>query len=114
MPTLIAGPTNRQATSRGPDGGGDAVLRGLQSAYARARLEEAIRAIAEDALDPGRADNPPWSDDPRFELDLRALIVEIAESANDELAERLSDLLDGAPPSLVARLASAPRFHDLS
>ena len=88
--------------------------RGLQAAYARARLEEAIRAIAEDALDPGRADNPPWSDDARFEHDLRAVIVEIAESANDQLAERLIDLLDGAPPRLVARLASAPRFHDLS
>lgn len=114
MPTLIAGPTDRQATSRRRSGDRNVVVRGLQAAYARARLEEAIRAIAEDALDPGRADSPPWSDDARFERDLRAVIVEIAELANDELAERLIDLLDGAQPTLVARLASAPRFHDLS
>lgn len=112
MPTLAGRPTNREVMRGG--GETDAVARGLRAAYARSRLEEAIRAIAEDALDPGQTDNPSWSDDARFEDDLRTVVREIAELANDELAERLTDLLDIAPPRLVARLASAPRFPDLS
>jgi hypothetical protein len=112
MPTLAGGPTNRAAMRGG--GEADAVTRGLRAAYARSRLEEAIRAIAEDALDPGQIDSPSLSDDARFEDDLLTVVREIAELANDELAGRLTDLLDAAPPRLVARLASAPRFPDPS
>ena len=111
MPMLAGGPPYRAATIH--TGEGTAVARGLDAAFARARLEDVIRAIAEDALDPGHTDSPTWRDDAVFEGDLRAIALEIAESANDQLIERLTDLLDGAPPRLVARLTAGPRFLDL-
>lgn len=93
---------------------GREVTRSLQSAYARERIEEVIRAVAEDALIPCRVDVLPWHDEALFEDDLREAIREIADAANGLLAERLTNLLESAPPGLVGRLASAPRFSDLS
>jgi hypothetical protein len=90
------------------------VIRGLEAAYARQRIEEVIRAVAEDALIPCRVDVPPWHDEAQFKDDLRDAVVEIAETANALLAERLSDLLDSAPPALAGRLAAAPRHADLA
>jgi len=89
------------------------VRRNLQAAYARDRIEEVIRAVVEDALSPSRVDVLPWHDEIRFGDDLQRAIHEIADSTNRELAERLADLLESAPPALAGRLAAAPRFSDL-
>ena len=111
MPTLVRQSSSR-ATIINPAGDAAVVLRGLQGAYARERLEEVIRAIAEDALMPYPADVLPWHDEARFGDDLREAVQEITEAANDLLTERLTDLLESAPPRLVGRLTSAPRFSD--
>jgi hypothetical protein len=89
------------------------VTRSLHAAYARERIEEVIRAVIEDALSPSRLDVLPWHDEIRFEGDLDRAIREIADETNRELAARLTDLLETAPPSLAGRLAAAPRFSDL-
>jgi hypothetical protein len=90
------------------------VIRGLDAAYARQRIEEVIRAVAEDALVPCRVDVLPWHDEAHFEDDLHDAVVEIAATANALLAERLSDLMESAPPALAGRLAAAPRLADLA
>jgi hypothetical protein len=89
------------------------VERNLHAAYSRERIEEVIRAVVEDALSPSRIDVLPWHDEIVFGDDLQRAIHEIAETANRQLAERLADLLDTAPPALAGRLAAAPRFSDL-
>ena len=111
MPTLV-----RQSSSRATiiNSAGDAatVVRALHGAYAQERLEEVIRAIAEDALMPYPADVLPWHDEARFEDDLREAVRDISDATNGLLTERLTDLLESAPPRLVGRLASTPRFSD--
>lgn len=88
------------------------MARGLQAAFAVERIEEVLHAVAEDALSPSRVEVLPWHDEAIFEADLRQAIREITEAANDLLAERLTDLLETAPPTLAGRLAAAPRFSD--
>jgi hypothetical protein len=111
MPTLVRQPSST-ATMVMPAGDAGAVVRGLNGAYARERLEEVIRAIAEDALSPTPVDILPWHDEARFEDDLREAVREITDTTNGLLTERLTDLLESAPPRLVVRLASTPRFSD--
>ena len=110
MPTLVRQSSSISTMMHTPTDA--AVIRGLNGAYARERLEEVIRAIAEDALNPYPADILPWHDEARFEDDFREAVLEITEAANGLLTERLTDLLESAPPRLVGRLASAPRFSD--
>ena len=111
MPTVI---TRSSVTAvRISAGESSEVTRSLQAAYARQRIEEVIRAVVEDALSPSRIDVLPWHDEIRFEDDLTRAIQEIADGANRQLAERLTDLLETAPPGLAGRLAAAPRFSDL-
>ena len=88
------------------------VARGLDAAYARQRLEEVIRGIAEDALSPSDTDLLPWREESLFEADLRAAVAEVAEATTVLLVGRLTDVMDAAPPRLVGRLAAAPRFSD--
>lgn len=88
------------------------MARGLRAAYARERLEEVIRAIAEDALSPNHSDLLPWRDDVLFEADLRAAVTEVTEATTVLLVRRLTDVMDSAPPTLVGRLATGPRFTD--
>jgi len=110
MPTM----TTRSVTAvRISVGEAPQITRGLHAAYARERIEEVIRAVVEDALMPCPADVVPWHDEVRFGDDLQRAIHEIAEMTNDRLAERLTDLLESAPPVLAGRLAAAPRFSDL-
>ncbi len=90
------------------------VARGLHAAYARERLEEVIRAIVEDALSPSQTDLLPWRDETLFEDELGAAVRDITDATNVLLVARLTDLLDTAPPTLVGRLAAAPRFSDLA
>ncbi len=94
-------------------GEGSEVRRSLQAAYSRERIEEVIRAVVEDALSPSRVDVLPWHDEAHFERDLHLVIQEIADTADHQLAERLTDLLESAPPKIAGRLAAAPRFSDL-
>ena len=111
MPTVM---TRSSATTvRISAGEASEVTRNLHAAYSRERIEEVIRAVVEDALSPSRIDVLPWHDEIRFGDDLQRAIHEIAETANGQLAERLADLLDSAPPALAGRLAAAPRFSDL-
>jgi hypothetical protein len=111
MPTVI---TRSSATAiRISAGDPSEVRRNLQAAYARDRIAEVIRAVVEDALSPSRVDVLPWHDEVRFGRDLHLVIEEIADTADRQLAERLTDLLDSAPPALAGRLAAAPRFSDL-
>ena len=111
MPTVI---TRSSLTAvRISAGEASEVKRSLHAAYARERIEEVIRAVVEDALSPSRIDILPWHDEIRFEDDLNRAIQEIADGANRQLAERLTDLLETAPPALAGRLAAAPRFSDL-
>jgi hypothetical protein len=106
MPALADRPSN--ATTVGTD----PVARGLRAAYARERLEEVIRAIAEDALSPSHRDSLPWRDETLFEADLRAAVADVTDATTILLVRRLTDVLDSAPPTLVGRLAAAPRFSD--
>ena len=111
MPTVI---TRSSATAvRISAGEASEVTRSLHAAYARERIEEVIRAVVEDALSPSRIDVLPWHDEIRFGDDLQRAIHEIAETADRQLAGRLADLLESAPPALAGRLAAAPRFSDL-
>jgi hypothetical protein len=111
MPTVV-GQSSRAGvlTAVGP---GSPLTRELDAVYARDRIEEVIRAVVEDALSPG-LDVLPWRDEVRFETDLREAIREITETTDRLLAERLTSLLEKASPALVGRIASAPRFSDLS
>ena len=90
----------------------DPVARGLRAAYARERLEDVIRAIAEDALSPSQSDLLPWRDETLFEADLRAAVADVTDATTILLVRRLTDVMDSAPPKLVGRLAAAPRFSD--
>ncbi len=75
---------------------------------------KSIRAVVEDALSPSRIDVLPWHDEIRFEDDLHAGDPgDRRRGQTDQLAERLTDLLETAPPALAGRLAAAPRFSDL-
>jgi hypothetical protein len=110
MPTVVT----RSATAvRISVGEAPEVTRSLHAAYARERIEEVIRAVVEDALMPCPGDVLPWHDEIRFGDDLQQAIKEIAETTNGLVAERLTDLLESAPPVLAGRLAAAPRFSDL-
>jgi hypothetical protein len=80
--------------------------------YARERLEDAIRAVAEDVMNPDRPDVFPWHADAAFDDDLDRVVRDIAASANLLLAERLEDLLASAPPSVVGRMSSGPRLPE--
>jgi hypothetical protein len=91
---------------------GRPVTRILEAAYARERLEDVIRAVAEDALNPGRDDRLPWRDEAAFGDDLDRAINDIAAAANLLLAERLTDLIESAPPRVAGRLASVPRWPE--
>ncbi|HEV8403456.1 MAG TPA: hypothetical protein VGQ31_10525 [Candidatus Limnocylindrales bacterium] len=86
--------------------------RALHAAYARERLAEVIRAIAEDALSPSATDALPWRDEAVFDTDLQRAVDEITEATTILLTEALSDLLETAPPRLIGRLASTTRFAD--
>jgi hypothetical protein len=111
MPTVI---TRSSVTAvRISAGEASEVRRSLHAAYSRERIEEVIRAVVEDALSPSRVDVLPWHDQVPFERDLHCVIQEIADTADRQLAERLTDLLESAPPTLAGRLAAAPRFSDL-
>ena len=110
MPTLV-GPSQATATHDAPIDA-RAVTRLLVAVYARERVEEAIRAIAEDALSPGRPDLLSWHDEAGFDDDLGKAVRDIAASANLMLAERLEGLLASAPPSVVGRMTSAPRWPE--
>jgi hypothetical protein len=90
------------------------VTRSLDAAYARARIEEVVRAVAEDALGPVEVDVVPWRDETPFENDLREAVREIADTANGLLAQRLAILLETDPPGLAGRLASTRSFSELS
>jgi hypothetical protein len=110
MPTLVShssGSGFRIAPSDGRP-----VSRILEAAYARERLEDVIRAVAEDALNPGRDDSLPWRDEAAFGDDLDRAINDIAAAANLLLAERLTDLIESAPPRVAGRLASVPRWPE--
>ena len=110
MPTLVShssGSALRIAPSDGRP-----VTRILEAAYARERLEDVIRAVAEDALNPGRDDRLPWRDEAAFGDDLDRAINDIAAAANLLLAERLTDLIESAPPRVAGRLASVPRWPE--
>ena len=110
MPTVVV--QSSAMRTRVVVGDGRPVIRRLDEAYALQRLEEVIRAVAEDALNPYLSDELPWHDDVLFQDDLGKAVRAIAETANGLLAERLADLLDSAPPQLAGRLASAPRWSD--
>ena len=110
MPTLV-GPTQGTGTQVAPSDVRP-VTRILEAAFARARLEEVVRAVAEDALNPSRSDVLPWHDEAQFEDDLDRAIREIAAAADVLLAARLADLIASAPPRVAGRLASVPRWHE--
>jgi len=110
MPTLVS-PTRGMGSQVAPSEVRP-VARILEMAYARERLEDAVRAVAEDALNPGRSDVLPWHDEAQFEDALDRAIREIAAAANLLLAARLGDLIESAPPRLVGRLASVPRWPE--
>lgn len=112
MATLVERTPSAEAPI--PAGDGRRLTRSLHAAYARERIEEVVRAVAEDALSPGRVDLVPWHDEVRFEDDLHEAVREIADAANGLLAERLASLLESAPPRLAGRLASSKGFSDLS
>jgi len=109
MPTLV-GPTRGTGAQAASEI--RSVTRILEAAYARQRLEEVVRAVAEDALNPSRSDVLPWHDEAQFEDDLDRAVREIAAAANVLLATRLADLIESAPPRLAGRLASVPRWHE--
>ena len=61
---------------------------------------------------PYRPDVLPWHDEADFDAELDRAVRDIAATANLLLAERLTDLLATAPPSVVGRLASVPRWRE--
>jgi hypothetical protein len=112
MPTYagqVSGTAVRFPVDRRP-----AVVRDLHAAYAHERIEEVIRAVAEDALSPGLDGAPPWHDELGFTDELLTAIQEITDTADRLLAQRLTDLLATAPPDLVGRLGTASRLSDPS
>jgi hypothetical protein len=111
MPALVGQSSSRATTTSAV--GSLAVSRGLYAAYARERVAEVIRAIAEDALNPNPIGVPPWRDELGFDADLRRAVDEITEATTVLLTGALSDLLETASPRLIGRLASTTtRFAD--
>ena len=110
MPTLV-GPSPGKGV-RVETTGSVAISRMLVTVYARERLEDAIRAVAEDALSPSRPDGLPWHADSGFDDELGAAVREIAASANLQLVEHLEALLEIAPPSVRGRMTSVPRWPE--
>jgi hypothetical protein len=110
MPTVVGRLSSRVTSTPAIDI--KAVPRALYAAYARERLAEVIRAIAEDALSPNPTDVLPWRDEPGFDADLRRAVDEITESTTVLLTSALSDLLETASPRLVGRLVATTRFTD--
>ncbi len=110
MPTLT-GPSS-ELGARGTYDEVRAVTRILAAAYARERIEDAVRAVAEDALNPGRSDALPWRDEAAFDAELDAVVREIAAATTVLLTSRLTSLLETAPPRVVERLAAAQRWQD--
>lgn len=110
MPALVGQSSGRVTMTPAIDL--QSVPRALHAAYARERVAEVIRAIAEDALSPNLTDELPWRHEAAFDADLRRAVDEITESTTMLLAAALSDLLETAPPRLVVRLASTSRFAD--
>ena len=105
MPTLTGRPSG--AGTQSPAADRQRVSRSLHAAYSRERLEEVIRAVAEDALNPSRVDVAPWHDETPFEDQLRDAVREIAHTADGMLTQRLTSLVETAPPRVAGRLASA-------
>jgi hypothetical protein len=83
----------------------------LVTVYARERIEDAIRAVAEDAISPSRPDLP-WHAESGFDDALAAAVRDIAASTNVLLIERLEALLETAPPSVRGRMSSVPRWPE--
>ncbi len=110
MPTLTIHSAGARASIPASDA--RAIERNLQSAYARQRIEEIVRAILEDALCPAGTDVPPWHGDALFEAELVSAVTDIGGQTTDLVAEHLAILLETAPPRLAMRLAAAPRFVD--
>jgi len=88
------------------------ISRLLVAVYARERLEDAIRAVVEDAISPHRPDGQPWRAEAGFDDELGAAVREIAASTNLLLVERLEALLEIAPPSVRGRMSSVPRWPE--
>lgn len=88
------------------------VSRMLVTVYARERLEDAIRAVAEDAIGHDGPEGLPWHADTGFDDQLGIAIREIAAAANLQLIERLELLLETAPPSVRGRMSSVPRWPE--
>lgn len=112
MATLVE--RNPASEAQSPAADDRHLTRSLHAAYARERIEEVVRAIAEDALNPSTVEFVPWHDEGHFEDELHEAVREIADTANGLLAARLATLLESAPPRLAVRLASAKGFPDLS
>jgi hypothetical protein len=112
MPALVGQSSGRVTTT--PTIDARAVPRALHAAYARERLAEVIRAIAEDALSPDLTDDLPWRQEAVFDADLRRAVDEIAQATTLLLTDALSDLLQTAPPGLAGRLTATARFVDHS
>ena len=110
MPTLVGASPATAARVAPTDS--VAVTRLLVAVYARERVEDAIRAVAEDALSPGRPDLISWQDEAGFDDELGKAVRDIAASANLLLADRLAELIANAPPGVVGRLASVPRWPE--
>lgn len=110
MPTLVGRSGTAGTVTPATDSA--VVARLLVRVYARERIEDAIRAVAEDALGPGRPDVHPWHDETDIDDQLGLVVRDIAASANLLLAERLAAMLETAPPSVVGRLASVPRWPE--
>jgi hypothetical protein len=109
MPTLV-GPS--PGTGTRVDTVSVSISRMLVTVYALERLEDAIRAVAEDALIPSRPDSLPWHAESGFDDELSAAVRDIAASTNLLLAERLEALLETAPPSVRGRMSSVPRWPE--
>jgi hypothetical protein len=58
------------------------------------------------------ADTAPWAAEASFDDDFDRAVRDIAASANLLLVERLSELLETAPPSVRGRMSSVPRFPE--
>jgi hypothetical protein len=110
MPTLVGPSPGTGARVTTADSG--FISRLLVTVYARERLEEAIRAVAEDALSPSRPDLMPWHGEAAFDDEVGQAVRDIAASANGQLIERLTALLESAPPNVVDRMASGPRWPE--
>src|SRR5690349_25078861 len=110
MPTLVGSSPGTRTRIVATDSG--SVARLLVTVYARERLEDVIRGVAEDALSPSTGADAPWHAEASFDDDLASAVREIAASANLLLLERLTELLEPAPPSVRGRMSSVPRYPE--